>query len=303
MTDPVIRPLSAGEEYLFESLSVPPLVGRPMMCTDYRALLARGEYRPEWTYVALRGDTVVAKAAWWATAGDADPIALDWLDFTDHDAAVALLRAAPFRAEYALLLPVGWDTDPEVRAAGEARLSATEAAGMTRLVERYRYRWTPDRGLPPRTGRLTYHPEPDDEVFFALFREIHQGSLDAHSRRTVAEAGLDAAAREDLDILRWMRGPRAGWRVARDESGETVGLTIPTANPNDPVIGYIGVLPAHRGRGYAYALLVEATHLLVAAGADRVAAATDVTNLPMAAAFAKAGYPVVQHRIDMIYPS
>jgi RimJ/RimL family protein N-acetyltransferase len=59
------------------------------------------------------------------------------------------------------------------------------------------------------------------------------------------------------------------------------------------------VVPEHRGHGYAYDLLVEATHLLVAEGAERIVAGTDTTNTPMAASFAKAGYPVEQHRIDL----
>jgi hypothetical protein len=33
---------------------------------------------------------------------------------------------------------------------------------------------------------------------------------------------------------------------------------------------------------------------------DRIVANTDVTNLPMAATFAKAGYPVTDHRIDLV---
>jgi RimJ/RimL family protein N-acetyltransferase len=75
---------------------------------------------------------------------------------------------------------------------------------------------------------------------------------------------------------------------------------VPCRNYNDPAIGYIAVVPEHRGHGYGYDLLVEATHLLVAQGADRIVAATDVTNAPMVAAFANAGYPVDQQRIDLI---
>ena len=60
-------------------------------------------------------------------------------------------------------------------------------------------------------------------------------------------------------------------------------------------------MPDQRGRGYAYDLLAEATRLLATEGADRIVASTDVTNLPMAATFAKAGYPVAQHRIDFVY--
>jgi YD repeat-containing protein len=59
-------------------------------------------------------------------------------------------------------------------------------------------------------------------------------------------------------------------------------------------------VPDQRGHGYAYDLLAEATRMLVAEGADRIVASTDVANTPMAVTFAKAGYPVAQHRIDLV---
>jgi RimJ/RimL family protein N-acetyltransferase len=300
MTDLVIRPLTAGEEPLFESLPDPGLVGFAAFGGSYADMAASGEYRPEWTWVALRDDRVVARAAWWAGPRDTVPVALDWLDFTDLDAAVHLLRTAPLRADYSLRLPPDWRKRPDVLAAARQRMTAAQQAGLTLLVERYRYRWTPDCGLPDRPGRLEFRPEPDDDVIFELFRHIHQGSLDAHARRAIARSGLDVAAREDLDILRWMPSPREWWRVAWTAGGEVAGLAVPGRNYADPIIGYIAVLPEHRGHGYAYDLLAEATRLLAAEGADRIVAATDVTNIPMASAFARAGYPVEQHRLDFV---
>jgi RimJ/RimL family protein N-acetyltransferase len=137
-------------------------------------------------------------------------------------------------------------------------------------------------------------------VILDLFRRIHQGTLDAHARRAVARSGLDAAAQEDLDILRWMPSPREWWRLAYTPGGELVGLAAPSRTYNDPAVGYIGVVSEHRGHGYAYDLLVEVTHLLAAEGVDRIVAGTDTTNTPMVATFAKAGYPVDQERIDLI---
>jgi ribosomal protein S18 acetylase RimI-like enzyme len=69
-------------------------------------------------------------------------------------------------------------------------------------------------------------------------------------------------------------------------------------NPSGPCVGFIGVLPEHRGRGYAYDLLAECTHFLAERGAEFVAAATDQGNFPMAANFAKAGFPVVKERFN-----
>ncbi|MET0496546.1 MAG: GNAT family N-acetyltransferase [Actinoplanes sp.] len=300
MNDLVIRPITAGEEPLFESLPDPGLVGFAAFGDTYTGLAAAGQYRPEWTWLALRDGVVVARAAWWAGPEDDEPLALDWFDFTDRDAAVHLLRTVPLRAEYSLLLPTGWRADPAVRRQAEDRIDAAVAAGLSPLVERYRYRWTPACGLPPRPGRLEFRPEPDDAAIVAVFRRIHEGSLDAHARRTIASSGLDAAAQETLDYLLWKPSPRDWWRLAYTPAGQPAGLSVPSRNYGDPVIGYIGVLPEHRGHGYAYDLLVEATHTLADQGADRIVAGTDQTNIPMAAAFAKAGYPIIQERIDLI---
>jgi RimJ/RimL family protein N-acetyltransferase len=296
MTELVIRPLIAGEQLLFDSLSDPGLVGRAAFGRTY----ADGGYRPDWSWIALRDNTVVARAAWWAGPDDDAPFVLDWFDFTDADAAVELLRTAPFRTEYSMPVPADWRTRPDVRTAVESRIAAATEAGLRLLVACYRYHWTPSFGLPARPNRLVYRPEPDDEAFLDVFRRIHQGTLDAHAGRAVAAHGVDAAAKEDLDILRWMPSPRGWWRLAYRPDGALVGLAVPSRNYADPVIGYIGVVPEHRGQGYAYDLLVEATHVLVDNGADRVIAATDVPNTPMAAAFAKAGYPIVAERIDLV---
>ncbi|WP_370969081.1 GNAT family N-acetyltransferase [Amycolatopsis sp. cg9] len=300
MTELVVRPLEAGEEALFTSLPDRGLVGRTLLGNDFTEMAKQGEYRPEWTWVALRDDVVVARAAWWARPVDDEPIALDWFDFTDFDAGVELLKTAPLRTEYALTTPPAWQDDPDVAHEVTTRVEAAERAGYRKLVERYRFRWTPENGLPERPGRLVFRPEPDDDVILEVFKRVHVGSLDAHVRKTVEEHGLDAAAREDLDIMKWMPAPRDWWRLAYTPEGELVGLSLPSRNAYDPVVGYIAVVPEHRGRGYAYDLLVEATHELVGHGADRIVAGTDVGNVPMAKAFAKAGYPVTQHRIDLV---
>jgi RimJ/RimL family protein N-acetyltransferase len=300
VTDLVIRPLAAGEVELFESLPDPGLVGFAAFGDTYVGMAAAGEYRPEWSWVALRDGVVVARAAWWAGPKDDKPLALDWFDFTDQDAAVQLLRTAPLHAEYSLRLPPGWRDDPAVRQQAQARIDAAQAAGLSLLVERYRYRWTPACGVPPRPGRLAFRPEPDDAVILDVFRRIHEGSLDAHVRRTITTSGLEAAAQEDLDYLRWMPSPRDWWRLAYTPDGELVGLSVPCRNYNDPIIGYVGVVPEHRGHGYAYDLLVEATHMLADEGVDRIVAGTDQTNYPMAATFARARYPIIQERIDLI---
>jgi len=304
MTDLVIRALTESDTRLFNTLSHPDtgLLGRALLGQTYAPVHEGGEYRPDWTWVALRDGRTVARAAWWAKAGDEKPVALDWFDFAEgEDAAAAeLLRTAPLDVEYEMLLPPGWLDRPDTRAAAERRIGAATAAGMKPLVERFRYEWTPDCGLPERPERLRFRGDPDDQVFLDVLRRIAEGSLDAHTRETAARQGAEAAAQEDLDFFHWCPSPREWWQLAETPDGELAGVHIPAHNPNGPCIGFIGVLPEHRGKGYAYELLAECTHKLVAEGAERIAAATDQGNFPMAAAFTKAGYPVVQERICMI---
>lgn len=294
-----LRPLAADEEDLFLSLHEPALVGVQSVGRDYRELASLGQYRPEWTWIALRGNNVVARAAWWAGPDDDKPIALDWLDFVpgEDDAAVRLLREAGFDAEYCLLLPPGWRDRPDVRAAGEARLEVAGKAGMQPFVERLRYRWTPQDGLPARPERLVFREEPDDDAILDVLRRVVHGSLDAHEKQTRETDGVDAAALEELKFFKWMPSPRDWWRLAFTHDGELVGLTVPGRNYASPVIGIVGVVPEQRGHGYAYDLLVEATHILVAEGAEEITAETDTTNTPMATTFARAGYPVTQERV------
>jgi ribosomal protein S18 acetylase RimI-like enzyme len=67
---------------------------------------------------------------------------------------------------------------------------------------------------------------------------------------------------------------------------------MPTRNPTSATIGYLGVVPEHRGHGYADDLVAEALHRLAEAGEAQASDGTDVGNAPMAAALARSGYQV-----------
>ncbi|WP_141726671.1 GNAT family N-acetyltransferase, partial [Actinacidiphila rubida] len=110
----------------------------------------------------------------------------------------------------------------------------------------------------------------------------------------------EAALDETIGILDWMPSPKDWRRLAYAPDGGIAGLHVPAENPGGPCIGFIAVVPEYRGRGYAYDLLLECTHDLVDRGATRIAAATDQGNFPMAAAFAKAGYPITQERVNFV---
>jgi GNAT superfamily N-acetyltransferase len=295
MTDLVIRALDEREAPLFDALP------DPLGARESHRLT---RHRPDWKRVALRDGKVAARGAWWGGPDDTAPVNVNWFDVAEgeEEAGAELLRTAPWQVELEMNLPAGWREDPELRAAAKVRFTAMEKAGYELLVERFLYRWTPEHGLPERPGRLEFRPEPDDAVFFDLLRRIHSATLDAHALKAIAEDGLDRAAQEELDFFHWCPSPREWWQIAHTPQGDVAGMHIPAHNSSGPCIGFIGVVPEQRGHGYAYDLLAECTHYLVERGAEFVTAATDRGNFPMAANFAKAGYPVVRERLNYCPP-
>ncbi|MCG5444117.1 GNAT family N-acetyltransferase [Micromonospora sp. NIE79] len=273
----------------------------------YLSDLAEGMYRPEWTWIAERDGQVVGRALWWGPKGSPHPVALDCLDVdpaVDDRAAVAgeLIGAAlagfPASVQYAIKVTGGWRDDPATSAAVEWRRAAAHAAGLTREVERLQFEWAPADGVPSVAGRLRF-AEASDEDFLAAFRRIAEGSLDAQTRANLTAKGVDATAREEMDFYLRAPGKREWWRIAYTRQGEVAGMAIPSATPYSVNVGYLGVVPEFRGRGYVDEVLAEITRLHAANGEARITATTDMANAPMAAAFARARYRNTEIRINL----
>jgi ribosomal protein S18 acetylase RimI-like enzyme len=282
----------------------------------FRRRLADGQYWPGLTWIAEDGGQILARAVWWLPPGGRYPRALDCLlvqgPVPDRVALAADLIGAAheaFRARgmvdlpaYHIFLPHGWRDRPDAAAAFGWRQQAAARAGLTAVLERLSYEWTPAAGLPARPGRLTFRPEPNDEVFLDAFRRVAEGTLDAATVEGRDVLGADRQARDAMRFYLGMPGPREWWRLAYIPQGHLAGLAIPSRNPDGPVVGYLGVVPELRGHGYVDDVLAEITHLLAAEGAQRIRADTDLANRPMAAAFERAGYRNIAVRMVLSAP-
>ncbi|TDC98815.1 GNAT family N-acetyltransferase [Nonomuraea deserti] len=306
-----MRPITGREELdLFSRL---PYVLNEELADD----LAAGRRRPPWMWVALRGDRLLARVAWWCRAGDDTPFLLDVFDIDDSgtapdrvDVGVRLLRTAmagvvPAGArppEYGRSVPPGWRDDGVARRVVEDRMAALERTGARLFVERLRLEWRPGTPIPEPTGRLKFRTVRDTEEILSLMTQVLDGTLDAHSRDDLTRmSAREAAVRHYEDELAHFRSPRDWWRIATLPDGEPVGFVTPARNDYNPVIGYLAVVPAHRGNGYIDDILAEGSRILAAQGVPRIRAATDLGNVPMANAFRRAGYVNFERSINMTW--
>ena len=301
--DLTVRPLTGPDELdLFNRF---PYVLNGELAKDLEA----GRRHPGWLWVALRGDRLVARAAWWSRPGDEHPLLMDIFD-TDPDtvddgvrlvrAALATLGTSP--PDFLRYVPGDWRDQPAVRHGIEQRMRALRSLGAELFVERLRLEWRPGTPPPASAGRLTFRPVRDAEELIALMTLVLDGTLDAHSRDDLTRMTARRAAEEQYrDELERYASPHEWWRVATLPDGEPVGFVVPAHNGYHPIIAYIGVVPAHRGRGYVDEVLAAGTRLLADEGVPRIRAATDVGNVPMARAFARAGYTVLERQLDMTW--
>jgi RimJ/RimL family protein N-acetyltransferase len=264
-------------------------------------MLAGGAMRGDWCFLLENGGTPVGRVALWTLPGSGVPLAVVLLDVPWDagwsSAGGELLRFARERARavgathlgYVLDSPRGW---PQWQDHPEERVALLEEAGFVLERETRRFEW-PGGAVRPASGeRLTYRTlaEVGEDAFVEALAAVSTDSLDQRDREERERQGAAGAARELLAELRRLEYEPAWWELAYGAAGELVGLVMPARNPTFATIGYIGVTPAQRGRGYVDALLARGTATLLGAGATAIRADTDRRNAPMANAFARAGW-------------
>jgi GNAT superfamily N-acetyltransferase len=310
--DLTIRPISGPDELdLFNRL---PYQLNGELAGD----LDNGRRQPGWLWMALRDGRLAARVAWWARPGNEHPDALDLLDLDDAgrpetvDIAARLLGTAMAEVipegtqppYYLRFVDPDWRGAAATRQATEDRMAAAAQTGARLFVERLRLEWRPGTPVPAPTGRLSFRAVTDAGELLALMTAVMDGTLDAHGRDDLTRMSpREAAAKHYQEELALYTSPRDWWRIADLPGGEPAGFVIPAHNGYSAIIAYLGVVPAHRGHGYIADILAEGTRVLAAQDVPYIRASTDLGNVPMAAAFHRAGWVTTGHQIDMTWES
>ena len=272
-------------------------------------MFAAGSMRPEWCFVLEDGDRAVGRMALWTLPKSEEPLDAVLLDVPwngEYRSLGELLlvdvlgEARALGAEeigHVLDSPPMW---PQFQQHPKERAELLGLTGFALKRETVRFEW---RGgaASAASGRLEFRALEDvgEETFVDAVARVTEGTLDRDMSEEREKQGPREAAREFFGEEQAMEYEAGWWELAYDKPGrDLVGLIMPARNPTSPVIDFIGVVPERRGEGYVDDLLARGAATLLEAGAEQIRADTDTANVPMAAAFRRAGYAEFAKRCE-----
>jgi len=270
-------------------------------------LLAQGACHTEWCFLAQTESDVTGRVALWTLPKVGWPLSIILLDASDDRVAADLLLYAT-----QVVRQTGGETldtvldepaqSPQWQSDPERRRRWLSNAGFE--LRRATSRWTRSASdpVPAFAARLSFRALPDtgEAAFLSAVESVGSDAKDRYAVSELQRLGAAVAARALFDDLQQMVWEPEWWELAFDSAGGLVGLVMPTVAPSMGTIGYIGVVPEQRGRGYVNDLLARGTETLMRTNAPVLRADTDLENLPMAAAFARAGWHALGTRREFV---
>ncbi|MEV0651147.1 mycothiol acetyltransferase [Phytomonospora sp. NPDC050363] len=263
-------------------------------------LLAKGCTRPEWCFVAEDGDgKLIGNIVLWSRPGGEVPsdFVLFEAPWNDRELALRILRHGFAAAKGLGAEKIGHVLDgpaqgPQWQFEPETRVSLYTEAGLRPARDGRRFQWLAGSELPAQDPRLTWRSlsELGEKPFVDLLERILADTADSLLLEDVAELGLRGAAELILKDMSDMEHEPEWFELGYDESGDVAVVSLPARNPSYPVIGFVGVSPGHRGKGYSASVVARGTQILIANGATEIRGDCDAGNVAMYKGFESAGY-------------
>lgn len=259
--------------------------------------------KPEWCFVAEDTDgTLFGNIVMWTAPGGDVPtdFVLFEAPWDDPELTVArdlLAHAFAFakslgatEISHMLDLPA---QAPQFQTHAGERQRAYAEAGLELARDGHRFAWTADASpMPEQDGRLTWRSlaELGEEPFVDLFERILSDTEDSLFQADIRKLGLRGAAELLMEDSKGLEYRPEWYEIGYDDTGAAAVASLPARNPGFPVIGFVGVSPDHRGKGYAASVVARGTKILVENGATEIRGDCDAANVGMFKGFVKSGY-------------
>jgi len=255
----------------------------------------------DWCFVIEEGTELLGRVAFWSQPKRAAPSDIVLLDLAWAEAflpiGTAFLPATAQMMRQRGTTDLGYALDvpprpPQWQHTPEQRHTLLMGVGFQVIRATRRWTWPTDRAVPSTRQRLVFRSLPDvgEAVFLDALEQVMRSSLDQRTTADRAAYGAAAAAQQVFAICAAIGYDPQWWQLAYTPPGTLIGMLMPAGTATWATIGYIGVIPAHRGHGYIDDLLVQTTQILTALRAARIEADTDVRNMPMANALQRLGW-------------
>ncbi len=177
---------------------------------------------------------------------------------------------------------------------GAGETAALRRAGFERLAELlYLRRDLLAADIGPEPDGITWRPLEDagEAAFGDVIARTYEGSLDCprlSGLRTISD--VIAGHKADGTFR-----PEGWWLAERD--GEPAGCILVNDGRGGAEIAYLGVVPAHRGRGIGAAMVRHAARQARGRGRRGLTVAVDARNTFARSVYAREGFREVQRRL------
>lgn len=138
--------------------------------------------------------------------------------------------------------------------------------------ETIRFEWKDIQTEITSSNQLTFRSldEVGDDAFIVAIAQVSSQSLDRSRKQNQAKLGEKQDALKQFNMLKAFKYQPTWWQLAYNFEQTLIGLIMPTENDGGATIGYIGVVPEHRGKRYVNDLLMQGTLTLKSNGAVRI---------------------------------
>ena len=144
-----------------------------------------------------------------------------------------------------------------------------------------------------RTAEVRIFPQGE---IVSLIEQTSKFCDDSQTRYFQRSLGSHGDAKLTLETMELASHEASWWLVALGPGGQKVGLILPVLNYGELTIGFIGVLPAFRGRGIASYLLEQVLSIASRSGYSAVYADVDERNKSMHRTVSKSGFRLVRRK-------